>query len=236
MSINIMIVVDYKMKKVIKWVVSGFAASLIYWTTPSAKADSPLTSTNFSQAYQDVELVNLATNKQLTPALMAALSDPMISNDVRAAIINALGWSTEGQNNAVVYLDYLAKRYQQNRLSLKVETLRTEEIFALGYLLAMDDYFTLKAIGGTGELEQSDALTLLSIASARQPNDFTIALIYKLVQSQVYLADFAQWCDVYKTVSTVVKNFPPERNMRPPAVDIIMEYIQNYQEYCNVKK
>jgi hypothetical protein len=224
------------MKIVTKYILSGFAASLIYWTTPIAKADSPLTSTNFSQAYQDVELVNLATNKQLTPPLMDALSDPMISNDVRAAMINALGWSTEGQNNAAVYLDYLAKRYQQNRSSLKVETLTTEEIFALGYLLAMDDYFTLKAIGGTGELEQADALTLLSIASARQPNDFTIALIEKLVQSQVSLADFSQWCDVYQTVSIVVKNFPPERNMRPTAVDIIMEYIQNYQEYCKVKK
>ncbi|PSF35568.1 hypothetical protein C7H19_16305 [Aphanothece hegewaldii CCALA 016] len=224
------------MKKVIKYLLSGFAASLIYWTTPMAKADSPLTSTDFSQAYQDVELVNLAAKKQLTPPLMAALSDPMIKNDIRAAIINALGWSIEGQSNAAIYLDYLAKRYQQNRSNLKIETLTTEELFALGYLLAMDDYFTLKALGGTGEIEQADALTLVSTAAARQPNDFTIALIYKLVQSQVYLADFAQWCEIYKMVSTVVKNFPPERNLRPEAVGIIMDYIQGYQEYCRAKK
>jgi hypothetical protein len=200
-----------------------------------AKADSPLTSTQFSEAYQDVELVNLAGKKQLTPALMQALSDPTISNDRRSAIVNALGWSVEGQNNADLYLDYLAKQYRQNRSNLKIENLATEELFALGYLLAMDDYFTLKALGGTGELEQSDALTLLSIASVRKPDDYTIALIYKLAQAQVYLADFAKWCDVYKTVSTVVKNFPPERNMRPEAVSIIMDYINGYQEYCQVK-
>lgn len=224
------------MKKVIRWVLSGLAASSIYWTMPMASADSPLTSTNFSEAYQDVKYVQLARQKRLTPALMDALSDPMVSNDIRAAIVNALGWSADGQNNAALYLNYLAQRYQQNKSQLKIENLATEEIFALGYLLAMDDYFTLKALGGAGELEQVDALSLLSTASVRMPSDFTIALIYKLVQSQIYLADFAQWCNVYRTVSTVVKDFPPERNMRPDAVGIIMEYIVAYQEYCQAKQ
>lgn len=232
----ILVVNFLKMNKVTKWLISGFTASLISGFTPIAKADSPLTSTNFYQAYQDVELVNKAAQKQLTPALMDALSDPTIPNDQRAAIINALGWSIEGQSNATVYLDYLAKKYQKNRSDLKLESLITEEIFALGYLLAMDDYFTLKALGGKGELEQADAVTLLSTAAARQPQDYTIALIDKLAQSQIYLADFSQWCTVYKTVSTIVYNFPPERNLRPEAVKIIMDYIQNYQEYCQKKQ
>jgi hypothetical protein len=223
------------MKTIIKWLLSGLAASLIYWTTPMAKADSPLTSTNFSEAYQDVELVKLATKKQLTKPLMDALSDPTIANDVRAAIVNALGWSTEGQYNAAIYLDYLAYRYQQSRSQLKLKSLSPEETFALGYLLAMDDYFTLKSLGGTGELERADALFLLSNATIRKPEDFTIALVYRLAQSQVYLADFAEWCKVYNTVAMVVEDFPEERNIRPEAVEIIMSYIIGYQEYCQVK-
>lgn len=223
------------MNKVTKWLISGLTASLIYGVIPIARADSPLTSTDFYQTYQDVELVNLATQKQLTLPLMDALSDPKIPNDQRAAIVNALGWSIEGQSNASTYLDYLAKRYQKNRSDLKLDTLATEEIFALGYLLAMDDYFTLKALGGKGEVEQADAVTLLATAAARQPQDYTIALINKLAQSQLELADFAQWCQIYQSVSTVVNNFPPERNLRPSATKIIMDYIQGYQEYCKVK-
>jgi hypothetical protein len=42
-----------------------------------------------------------------------ALSNPDVPNDVRAAIVNALGWSFTGQQNAKVYFGYIASTYRK---------------------------------------------------------------------------------------------------------------------------
>jgi hypothetical protein len=89
------------------------------------------------------------------------------------------------------------------------------------------------AIGGTGEVEQADALTLLDAALSKSPNDFSVALIRSLVQGQKAQAKGPNsWCDVYKTVTGVTAGFPDRPNMRSQAIQVIMKYITIYKDYC----
>lgn len=203
-------------------------------TAPTVRADTTLTSTDFAVVYQDIDLVRHASKQGLDEQVFKALSDPKVPNDVRAAIVNALGWSFTGQQNAKAYLGYIASNDRKKPSELMIADLTPEETFGLGYLLAMDNYSTQKAmgaIGGTGEVEQADALTLLDAAFDKLPNDFSVALIRSLAQARKAQISF-DWCGVYKVVTGVIIGFPGERNMRSQAVEIVMDYIAPHQDYC----
>jgi hypothetical protein len=210
----------------------------VFLTAPSVRADSPLTSTDFATAYQDVDIVKYASEKGIDEQVFKALSNPDIPYDVRAAIVNALGWSlplnqeNAKSHNAKAYLKYIAASHNKPPSALEIAELTPEEVFSLGYLLAMDNYWnrTLVAIGGMGQVEQADALTLLDAASNKLPDNFSVALIRSLVVAQKeYLFDP---CGIYKTVSGMVKDFPGKQNMRSQAVEIVMKYITPFQESC----
>ncbi|QIZ73283.1 hypothetical protein [Oxynema aestuarii] len=209
------------------------AVASIAIVAPVARADSPLTSTRFWQAYEDVEIVRHASEAKLDDRVMAALSDPDVPHDVRAAIVNALGWQFETTYNARQYLEYVAERHDRPTSELAIADLTAEETFALGYLLAMDDYFTMKAIGGEGEVMQTDALNLVEAAIDKQPKSLSIFLVRSLVRAQEEMDRVERWCGVYQGVDTALKKYPFETDMRPEAVDIIMGYIEGYQDYCN---
>lgn len=209
-------------------------ASCIVIAAPAAWADSPLTSTNFATVYQDVDEVVYAARHRLDNKVFKDLSDPDVPHDVRAAIVNQIGWSNEPQQNATQYLDYVARSHKTQPSDLKLSVLTSEEALALGYMLAMDNRFSLMSpIGGRGEVQQANALSLLNTAVSKAPNDFSVVLIHSLIQSQ-YVFDSGpdNWCGVYETVNSVVQNFQGKRNMRPEAVKIIMDYIQLYQTDC----
>ena len=210
------------------------ASSLLVWSvflSASAKADSPLTSTSFAEAYQDVELVRIAS-KGLTEDILKALSDPDVPDDVRAAIINALGWSVSGQQHARVYLDYIAQSRNQPLSELTIDELTPQETFSLGYLLAMDDYWNLSPLGGKTPLEQLDAVTLLQVAVIEDPANFSLALVHSLAQAQLLLDQPQRWCDIYQLVAAVNSDFVGDRQMRLQAVEQVMDYISLYQDYC----
>jgi hypothetical protein len=211
---------------------SGFV-----FTSSKVKADTTLTSTNFATAYQDLDIVKSASNRNLNEQLLKALSNPNVTHDVRAAIINALGWSAEGQQNAKAYLGYIASTRNKPSSQLKLAELTPQETFALGYLLAMDNYGNPKTMlrpEGIGEVEKANAITLIDEAIAKSPKDFSVVLIRSLVQgreSQIAM----DWCGVYNLVTGEIANFRGERNMRSQAVQIVMDYIKLYQEYCEKK-
>jgi hypothetical protein len=201
---------------------------------PAALADSPLTSTNFAVAYQDVNVVRYASKHGLDEKVFKALSDPDVPQDVRAAIVNQIGWSNNPQQNAQLYLDYVASSHRMQPSNLTLAMLTSQESMALGYLLAMDNRFSVTTpMGGSGEVQRADALSFMNAAAAKAPKDFSVALLGSLVQAH---KEFAvgpdNWCSVYETVESVVDDFPGEKNMRPQAVEIIMDYIGNYQKYC----
>lgn len=203
-------------------------------TASKVKADTTLTSTNFATAYQDIEIVRSASNKNINEQLFQALSNPNTPHDVRAAIINALGWTFEGQQNANAYLGYIASTRSKKSSELTIAELTPQETFALGYLLAMDNYGNPKTMlrrNGVGELEQANAIALLDAAIAKSPQDFSVTLIRSLVKGRE--AQIAMdWCGVYKNITGEIANFRGDRNMRSQAVQIVLDYINLYQEYC----
>lgn len=209
-------------------------ATCIVITAPAAWADSPLTSTDFATVYQDVAEVAYVSRHQLDNRIFKDLSDPDVPHDVRAAIVNQIGWSNEPQQNATRYLDYIARSHKTQPSELKLSVLTSQEALALGYMLAMDNRFSLTSpIGGRGEVQQANALTILNTAVAKAPDDFSVVLIQSLIQSQqVFDTGPGNWCGVYETMQSVVDGFPGKRNMRPEAVAIIMDYIGLYQDYC----
>ncbi|MCF6150568.1 MAG: hypothetical protein E3K37_18215 [Candidatus Kuenenia sp.] len=75
-------------------------------------ADSPLTSTEFYEAYMDVKMVQRAHLQNVMGIEIAEfLSSPDNPIDEKAAVINALSWKFEGNNNAEFYMYYLALLY-----------------------------------------------------------------------------------------------------------------------------
>ena len=220
------------MSKILRRVAASLLVCSVLLSTSAVKADSPLTSTPIAEAYQDVELVRIASKKGLTKNILEALSDPDVPDDIRAAIINALGWSVEGQQHARAYLDYIAQSRNQPLSELTIDELTPQETFSLGYLLAMDDYFNLSFLGGETPLEQLDAVTFLQAAVLKDPANFSVALVHSLAQAQLLLDQPQRWCDIYQLVAAVDGDFVGDRQMRLQAVEQVMDYISLYQDYC----
>jgi len=196
-----------------------------------ARADSPLTSTTFHAAYADVEPVARVARDGLTPATMDDLSDVAVPHDVRAAMVNALGWRGGRQRgNSRTYLDHIATRHGRPAARLRPADLSAQEALALGYMVAMDHYLDLAPIGGRGALARAAPARILGQARRQAPNDFTVALILGLVRAQGFLHKTNRWCRVHREVFSVVNGGPS--NMRQAALDAITGYMQSYQSYC----
>ncbi|MBI3926037.1 MAG: hypothetical protein HY319_10890 [Armatimonadetes bacterium] len=183
----------------------------------AALADSPLTSTKFYAAYGDQPIVVLAeSTKVLDEAMAQYLSNPKNSIDCKAALVNALGWNADGQGNCKAYRQFLAKRYKTKEDALRLSELTPDEVFALGYLTAMDDYFHTER-----------AANILSRAAERNPTSFTVAMILAVTRAQ----DVDDWSEIWPLVDGVLKNQKLRFDMRPEARDLILEYMKLYQEY-----
>lgn len=186
-----------------------------------ALGDSPITSTDFFQAYQDVEIVQQARSQRMLDAGLAAfLSDSTQRIDVKAALINALSWEGVGQNNTVFYTRFLKERYPVASDDQLLERLSPHELMCLGYFTVMEDYFTPQR-----------ALPYLEKAHAARPESFTIAMIYALVRAQVaMLAN--QWCRTWQECEAVLNDPALNVEMRQDGIAIIREYMVLYQSDC----
>jgi len=183
-------------------------------------ADSPITSTDFYTAYKDIEMVNKAAKLDvITPEIAEFLSSPKNPVDVKAAVINALSWDINGKNNAVLYLAYLEKKYNNDIDTLTLEPLTADEVFCLGYLLAMDDYFFV-----------GEALDLLLIAWELNDTSFTVSIILALVEAQEAM-DY-DWCEVWMLTEDVLLDESLKKDMRDEAITIIVDYMSLYKDEC----
>lgn len=192
-------------------VVSLFAAS--------ALADSPLTSTNFSDEYTYWPPVAEARNSGgvLTENLASILANQHNMLEMKAAIIDSLGWKIEGQNNAELFTEYLRKI---ERPVDNPSALRGDELFVLGYLRAMDNYLAVPTL----------AVTEIESAKAKIPYSLTVALVKGLIDTQTIME--TSFCEVYTTMKDIRADKSYRRDMRPNAVDKIFAYINGYAEYC----
>lgn len=185
-----------------------------------ANADSPLTSTDFYQAYQDIEAVQrAAAQKEIDPEILGFLSSPANSIDLKAAVVNALSWDIAAAQNAASYQRFLSEFYQTGSEEELLDKLTADELLCLGYLTALADYF-----------EPDSALPWLRAAKTKNPASLTISLILALVEAQIVME--TDWCRVWQLGEAVFNDPGLTPDMRPEAVEIIKDYLILYQDYC----
>ena len=196
------------------------SAIFLSFMTGGLWADSPITSTNFYKAYQDVALVKEArAQKILSPRMAKFLSNPEAPLDQKAALINALSWRFKGKSNSDIYKYFLARKYKTRAAVLNLADLNTGEIFSLGYLSVMDNYF-----------KPDRAIPLLEEARKRDNKSFTIAMILAITRAQAAMKN--DWCEVWRLTEAVLNDKSLNKDLRESAVQIIVDYMKLYQSSC----
>ena len=185
-------------------------------------ADSPVTSTPFSDAYMDIEIVRKARAGGVLDSEMAGyLSSKKNPIDKKAAVINALSWKCGGKDNAKRYIAYLEKIYRASPGNLDMNTLRGDEIFCLGYLTLMDDYF-----------HPEKALPLLEKAGKKMKNSLTVSMILAIARAQDVMDVDTDRCEPWRITEKILQNKKLKCDLRPGAKKIIVNYMALYKEDC----
>jgi hypothetical protein len=186
-----------------------------------SRADSPITSTDFYEAYTDVRTIRAARDSGVLTTKMARyLSSDSIPIDVKAALVNALSWKFEGKQNALLYRRYLSQKYNRPIDRLELSQLTPDEVFVLGYLTVMDDYF-----------HPQEALSIMEIARQRNPKSTTVAAISGLIKAQAAMN--SDWCEVWQQFAQPVGDASLQPDLRPEAMAILLDYMEGYQSYCD---
>ncbi len=181
-------------------------------------ADSPLTSSPFYKAYSELNIIKVAKAKGILNMEMAEyLSSGSVTLDLKAALINALSRSFEGNYNSELYSYYLCLKYGSPLENLDNTGLSPDELFSLGYLKAMDDYFDVHS-----------SLSLLDLAMESLDDSLTATLIYTLVQTQEMMQS-QDWSGIYPSFEEVINDEMLRVDIRPEAVGIILDYIVLYK-------
>jgi len=200
-------------------------ATLAVLTSLPARADSPLTSTPFHEAYT-TELGTVSSDG-VVPFLLGDSS-----SDVKAALINRLVLTPELKGMPRRYFEALARKALIDPAKLDVKHVGATELFVLGYLLALEDYFTLKALDPQGKgLAAKPAVELLRAAAERAPGDYTIQLVHALALGQRDMEK--SFCDVWRHYEKVERAFPAaRRNLKPAAQTVVADYLVLYRDDC----
>jgi hypothetical protein len=207
------------MRKVLAVLVIAFVITV----ATQGGADSPVTSTPFHQAYLDIGIVKEAkASGVLTEKIFSYLSSPENPIDVKAAIINALGWKLEGKSNCRTLYELLAQKREVSLQTLidHTELLGSDELFCLGYLQLMDDYF-----------HPEKAIPLLELAYQKRPKSFTVSIVFALARAQLMMD--SNWCQVWKITDEVLQNERLNEDLRPAAKKIIIDYMILYKSECD---
>lgn len=193
-------------------------AALVLGGLTAARADSPLTSVRFTEAYRDLSVVCAADSYGVLDATMANfLSDQRMPVDAKAALCNALGWDIAGKHNAVLFRCWLALKYGMVPEQLTTAQMSADEVFALGYLTALDDYF-----------QPAPALALLSEARRRNPQSQTVALVVSLAEAQLDLNE-NRWGRIWPRADRILHDTTLRQDLRPDAVANFVDYLLLYR-------
>lgn len=186
-----------------------------------AKADSPITSTDFHTEYLDVKMVEYAAKSDgvLDKNMCKFLNKKNVPIAHKVALINALSWDFDGKDNFSIYLDYVLEKSKKIKESNYMSKCSAEQLICLAYLKAMDNYFDVE-----------DALFLAEKAIYKNETSYTIHIIHGLIKGQ-HEFDY-NWCNVYKATDNVRQNEGLRMDMRESAIKIIFEYMDLYGEEC----
>ncbi len=201
------------MKKVIPFILLCFSLLL-------AKADSPLTSTEFWRAYKNESIIQYTKDVGVMDKKIAKfLMDEKNNIGLKVAVCNVLSWNIDGQNNANLLFAFISKKYHFKPEHEDLDRLNAGELACMGYLTAMDDYFS-----------PQKGLPYLEMAVEKERTSLAIQIVNALVEAQV--AFESDWCAVFTLVHEVSIDDHLKADFLHEAEDIIMEYINLYEENC----
>lgn len=207
------------MKKIIAIMVLAVA-----WI--GARADSPLTSTDFADVYADSPMVQQAAGlvdeeagAELSTSLLNFLADPKSPVAERLAVVNKLGWNFNGQVTGAQLCQYLLGRYKAKDEKKLAKKLDGGTLAVYAYAKAMSNYFDVTAASELGH----------QAVKKDKTHSFAVAFISALIDAQVYLD--SDWSMVYKVVEKVTMDGSLQLDMRQEAIDKVMEYINLYKNY-----
>jgi hypothetical protein len=191
-------------------------------TVQFLRADSPITSTPFWEAYKTEKIIAVAM--QASGSLTNNLAEFLISKKnkiaVKMAVINCLSWDMNGKSNSDFFLKYLIeKNIYTDQDNFKSEG-RADHLLCMAYLKAMDNYFSV-----------NDAAIWADLALAGNNKSYTFAIIHALIHAQLQFDN--NWCLVYMVTHSVRTNDKLKKDMNDEAVVIIYDYMDLYKEYCD---
>ena len=183
-----------------------------------AAADSPLTSTTFSEAYADVPIVAQLRAGLPFEDVWPCLADPKEAIDVKMALINTIGWAFEGKNSCQVFLNYLKEKGICKSERDLYQKRPGDLLLCAAYLKALDNYFDVK-----------DAARMARKAREMHPESYTVNIICALIEAQE--AFDSDWGKVYQLTDAVRRNKRLKDDMRDEAKQIIFDYMDGYKDY-----
>ena len=218
------------MKTLKKTVLAFFASSTLLCGT--ALADSPLSSIDFTTPYTEFEFVRKAgeetqqkTLKELTNEQAKFLTSDDVPVGARAAMVNALGWNTNTQSNATLFLNYLQNKDVNTAITVTptavLATASPENMALYAYLLAHEDHWNMVT-----------PLAWAQIAAKQKPQSLTINMIEAILYAQNFQDKESQWCNAYKKADKIRNDINLNRDLKEEAIKHIFEYIGLYQNYC----
>ena len=186
-------------------------------------ADSALTDTEFYKAYLDVPIVKAAADQPnvLSEEAKAYLFDEANPLDVKLALINAVGWKFEGLTTYKDYLNYCIQHFPEKKYGI-----------APGKRVTQQDVFKHASPEQKAVLVYLSAMSKMVRMAMTTPrtDKQSFMLAIGLVKAQIALD--GDWAEVYPIVYDCV-NKPRIKDMRPEAIDIVMEYINEYEKYTH---
>ena len=189
-------------------------------------ADSPITSTDFYEAYLHISEVEEANKVGvLSDKIAQYLLDSENSIDKKAAVINALSWDFDRKINAFLFKRHLKAKYQvKDDIDSLVKVMNDEELFCLGYLTVMDNYF-----------DPEKSLIYFESASSSIRESYTFQIINALIKTQSLIKDQDKWCRIWTTINAVETNKELKVDMNTGGRKIILDYIKIYKDNCETE-
>ena len=184
-------------------------------------ADSPLTSTEFYKAYAQNAIIKktIQARGQLTPELLAYLTNSSNPIALKMAVINGLGWSFKGKNNAPLFLHYLIQKKEFGNETDFRKRANGQQLICYAYLKALDNYFDVNA-----------ALQIANLPQLKTEKSLTIQLIRGLINAQQNLSKFP--CAIYTEIHKIQLNKSLKQDLNTTALKIIFEYVGLYKVGC----
>lgn len=208
--------------------------SLLLFGAGVAKADSPLTSTPFYTAYLSDKMVQYAEGEELDLKIIKFLTNTKVDMVLKIATINAMSWGNE--NNVILFEDYLLKKRKGLKPAV-FEYLRTvsntePEENEQTLILTTADLTCWAYLNGMGHYNIPEkAIRGAYLAHIRTPKSMAHVLPFALLASQSAFG--LDGCQIYMIPQQLlVETEYTHHLISGEAIDIIMDYINLYQEDC----